>query len=427
MEAEVGGAARRAVAASRIAIATCADRPGLYPEGMLLIDALQERGVAAVPAVWDADVDWDEFDAVLIRTTEDYFRCPARFLDWARGLGDRVFNPAETVEWNLDKHYLAELHGRGIPVVATTYVAPGGSADFPPGQFVVKPTVSAGANSTAAYDESGHDAARRHVEKLHAAGRAVMLQPYCHLIDTEAETAVIFIDGELSHCMRKEPLLRVGQPPAESKTEDMSVCEPPADMLALARRAHDTAAASLGMPLYARVDMLRDSWGRPVLIELELIEPMLFLGYAPGSAGKLASAFIRRAGLMPGPAVPAPATGAFTLWASPTGLRTCSSRLSPAKLSSWHVARASVSALTWSKTRKASSARRSGWSPACPGGWPTGCAPSAGTAVRPEACSSAGSRSSTSRRLPPARSSRSARRWRRPGCSASSRRSSATR
>lgn len=302
---------------------------------MLLIDALRERGVTAVPVIWNRDVGWDDFDAVMIRTTEDYFRTPARFLDWARSLGNRLFNSPETVEWNLDKHYLAELAGHGIPVVATQYVPPGGSPEFPPGQFVVKPAVSAGANSTAAYGEADRDAARRHVEELHAAGRTVMLQPYCHLVDAEAETAVIFIDGELSHCMRKEPLLRVGQPPMESKTEDMSVHEPPASMLDLARRAHDLVAASLGVPLYARADMVRDNAGRPVLIELELIEPMLFLGHAPGSAAKLAASFVRRAGLAPEAAVPASAKTGFRLWPPPGDLGKCGSRWSPARLSCW--------------------------------------------------------------------------------------------
>jgi hypothetical protein len=381
----------------RVAIATCEDRPGLYPEGVLLIEALRAYGVIAVPAVWNADIGWDDFDAVMIRTTEDYFRSPARFLDWACKLGTRLFNSPETVEWNLDKHYLAELADHGIPVVATQYVPPGKSAEFPPGQFVVKPTVSAGANSTAAYDDTGRDAASRHVEELHAAGRTVMLQPYCHLVDTEAETAVIFIDGQLSHCMRKEPLLRVGQPPVESKTEDMSVREPPADMLDLARRAHDSATARLGVPLYARADMVRDDAGRAVLIELELIEPMLFLGHSPGSAARLAAAFVQRAGLEPQVHAPAFKTGTSTLWPPPTDLGNCSSRWSPARLSCWPKARVSACASTWSRTRTGSSVKRSGLCPACLRGWRPDCARSAGTAATREDCSSAGSRSSASR------------------------------
>jgi hypothetical protein len=367
-----------------VAIATCADRPGLYPEGVLLIEALHAHGVSAVPVIWNAGTSWDDFDAVMIRTTEDYFRSPGAFLDWARKLGTRLLNSPETVEWNLDKHYLAELADLGIPVVATQYVPPGESPEFPAGQFVVKPTVSAGANSTAAYDDTGRDAARKHVEELHAAGRTVMLQPYCHLVDTEAETAVIFIDGQLSHCMRKEPLLRVGQPPVESKTEDMSVHEPPADLLDLARRAHDTVAARLGLPLYARADMVRDNAGRPVLIELELIEPMLFLGHSPGSAARLAAAFVQRAGLASRACVPAATTGGFALWPSPTGLGRCGSRWSQARLSCWPRARGSACTLTWSKTRTGSSAKRSGSCPACLRGWRPDCARSAGTAAIPE-------------------------------------------
>lgn len=67
-----------------VAIATCADRPGLYPEGVLLIEALHALGVIAVPVIWNAGTGWDDFDAVMIRTTEDYFRSPATFLGWAQ-------------------------------------------------------------------------------------------------------------------------------------------------------------------------------------------------------------------------------------------------------------------------------------------------------------------------------------------------------
>jgi hypothetical protein len=283
----------------RVAIATCAGLPDLYYEGRLVIDALLSRGVEAAPVVWNSGCNWDAFGAVMLRTTEDYFRSPSQFLDWTRQLGTRLLNSPGVVEWNIDKHYLLELADRGISVVSTQYVAPGDYPRFPAGKFVVKPAMSAGANSTAVYDEASGDAARRHIGALHKAGRTVMLQPYYHRVDTDAETAAIFIDGQLSHCMRKEPLLRLGQPPAESRQEDMSIREPEPDMVDLARRTHAVVAAIFGVPLYARADMLRDDSGQPVIIELELVEPMLFLDFVPGSADRLATAFIQRAGLRP--------------------------------------------------------------------------------------------------------------------------------
>ena len=125
----------------------------------------------------------------------------------------------------------------------------------------------------------------------------MLIQPYCHRIDNEAETEVVFIDGEISHCMRKGPLLSLDRPIEKGpwREEDMAASAPEPDMLMLARRVHDLAAARFGFsPLYARVDAVRDDDDRPVLMELELVEPSLFLQYQQGSAARLAEALVGR-------------------------------------------------------------------------------------------------------------------------------------
>ena len=164
------------------------------------------------------------------------------------------------------------------------------------GQFVVKPAVSAGVNGTATYDQPRIPKARRHISALHAAGRAVLIQPYCHRVDSDAETGVIFIDGQVSHAVRKGPLLRIGQPPESGpwRDEDISPRHPAADVLQLARQAHACAVRRFGTPLYARADVIRDDAGAPQLLELELIEPSLFLQLQPASAAALATALHAR-------------------------------------------------------------------------------------------------------------------------------------
>jgi glutathione synthase/RimK-type ligase-like ATP-grasp enzyme len=276
-------------------LASCAALPELNDEGNILRAALGRVGVDAVPAVWNAPVNWDAFDAVIIRTTEDYFRDATRFLDWAEMLGERLFNSPEIVRWNHDKSYLAELATAGISVVSTRYVRPGQDYRFPEtNRFVVKPAVSAGANSTAVYSSADRERAHEHVGLLHEAGRTVMLQPYYRQIEVDAETAVIFIDGQLSHCMRKEPVVRQGDLPTDSRGETMSIRTPVADMLELAWRAHDLVAQRFGVPLYARVDAVRDDLGEPAVMELELIEPLLFLDFVPAAADRLALAFLAK-------------------------------------------------------------------------------------------------------------------------------------
>jgi hypothetical protein len=136
------------------------------------------------------------------------------------------------------------------------------------------------------------------VGRLHAAGRDVLVQPYYGRVDEEAETAVILIDGELSHSMRKAPLLTLDQPELDGlyREEDMSRREADSDVLELAWRAWEVTVQRFGPQLYARVDVLRSDAGEPAVLELELIEPSLFLEFAPGSAAALAAALRRRVG-----------------------------------------------------------------------------------------------------------------------------------
>jgi hypothetical protein len=281
-----------------IAIATCALHPELDAENVLLRDALQACGIDATALAWNERADWDAYDAVVVRETWDYTWELDAFLDWARAIGPRLHNGPDVIAWNADKRYLFDLERAGLPVIAGDHVPPGAGFDPPRGRFVVKPTVSAGARDTAVYDGARHDAAREHVGRLHAAGRDVLVQPYYGRVDEEAETAVVLIDGELSHSMRKGPLLALDQPDVDGlyRLEDMRRREADSDVLALARRAWEVTAERFGAPLYARVDVLRSDAGDPAVLELELIEPSLFLDHAPSSAAALAAALRRRVG-----------------------------------------------------------------------------------------------------------------------------------
>jgi glutathione synthase/RimK-type ligase-like ATP-grasp enzyme len=280
-----------------VAIATCSDLPDLDEEGRLLRDTLCAYGVDSHAAVWNEEHEWDRFAAVVLRTTWDYFRSIGEFLAWTRRIGSRLINPPSMVAWNADKLYLLELARNGIPIIPTQYVRPGEDFGLPTGQYVVKPAIGAGVNDAATYDQDRIGAALTHIRALHAAGRAVLIQPYCHRVDSEAETEVVFIDGEISHCMRKGPLLSLDRPIETGpwREEDMTARRPEPDMVMLARRVHDLAAARFGFsPLYARVDAVRDEDGRPVLMEFELVEPSLFLHYQQGSAARFAEALARR-------------------------------------------------------------------------------------------------------------------------------------
>ena len=272
----------------RVALATCDDWPELDADGPVLLQALADEGLAADVVSWDAPgVDWGAYDLVVIRCTWDYWDRHEEFLAWTRSV-PRLANSADVVAWNTDKTYLQRLADAGIPTVPTLWVAPGESLALPAYPFVVKPAVSAGARDTAAY-EPGDPAAVEHVARIHALGKTAMVQPYVQEVEGAGETSVLVFDGVVSHAARKSPVLTVGAGEAEYGGWTMSPREPSAEEVALAERAVAVVRGWGDELLYARVDVLPG----PVLLELEVTEPSLFLVHAPGSEARYAQA-VRR-------------------------------------------------------------------------------------------------------------------------------------
>ena len=269
-----------------VALATCAEVPKLDEDGPALVEALRERGVEPVAAVWDDPaVDWWRFELVVLRSTWDYAERRDEFLAWI-DLLPRVVNPPVVVRWNSDKAYLGELAAAGVPVVPTTFIEPGDALE----PFA---NISAGGRNTARYEAHELELARLHLEALHAAGRPAMVQPYLDGIDVVGEAALIWIGGEYSHAITKSALLRPGQTPGTGLflAETIATREASAAERDAAERA--LAALPLGPHAlaYARVDLLPAADG-PVVLEVELTEPSLYLGYDPAAADRFAHAIV---------------------------------------------------------------------------------------------------------------------------------------
>lgn len=286
---------------NRIALATAAAFPDLDEDGPVLIEALSRRGIEAEPAVWtDETVDWSAYELVVVRATWDYTARHHEFLAWARRVAavTRLANSADVLAWNTDKSYLRALTEAGLPVVATDWLDPGDTFAAPvQGEYVVKPTVSAGSRDTNRYRAGEHDAlAASHAGSLLAAGRSVMVQPYLHEIDTAGETALFYFAGELSHAIRKGPLLTSAMAPVDGlyKEEEVEPREPSAVEVEVAARVLDAMSAlspaHRGDLLYARVDLVPGPDG-PTLMELELTEPSMFLLYDGASGARAADRF----------------------------------------------------------------------------------------------------------------------------------------
>jgi hypothetical protein len=283
----------------RIALATAAKLPTLNDDDRLLIPALTELGFTAVPAVWDApDVCWDEYrgGAVLVRSCWDYHHRLEEFLAWVTRLeraGVPLWNPPAVLRWNSHKGYLRDLATRGVPIVPTRWLERGAPVDLARllrdagwREAVVKPAVSASAHGTWRTSVETASADQPQVDELLGAGD-VMVQPLMSEVQDPlgGEWSILFFGGRPSHAVLKRPAAGDYRVQWEFGGTTVTMAPPPR----LLADAEAVMAAVPGDPVYARVDgVARD--GRLVLMELELIEPHLFLGWDAGAPGRLAAA-----------------------------------------------------------------------------------------------------------------------------------------
>jgi glutathione synthase/RimK-type ligase-like ATP-grasp enzyme len=285
---------------ARVALAAARSFLSLGPDAPLL-PALSAAGYEAEPVAWDGDVDWGRYDAVVVRATWDYTDRLAEFLAWV----DRVArattlaNPAPVLRWNTDKRYLADLARAGIPVVPTRWIGPGDAVVLPDDldDYVVKPAVSIGSRHSARFARGDEARAVALVHRLQGEGRWAMVQPYMRRVDAQGETGVVVLDGEVSHAIRKGGVLVQGAPFDEGYALGLGQRIEPAvaaqDERELAMRTLDAVPGGARSLLYARVDMVRDDAGAPVLLELEVVEPAFFVTTSPGAAERFCRALDR--------------------------------------------------------------------------------------------------------------------------------------
>lgn len=283
-----------------VALATAADLTLPDTETEVVAAALRRDGVDAAVATWDGSFDWSSADLVVVRSTWDYVHRLDEFLAWI----DRaaavatVVNPAAVLRWNVHKRYLAELTAAGLPVVPTVLVQRGTAVDaigpLASGatDVVVKPAVSASAYGTAR-GRVDDPALAAHLRDL-VATADVLVQPLVPSVLTEGEVSLVYLGGELSHAVRK--LAKPGDYRVQQEhggTVRPHTATP--DEVAVAEAA---LAAVPGPCTYARVDVVAGPRG-PLLMEIELIEPQLFLDQAPGSASRFATALLAPGNLRP--------------------------------------------------------------------------------------------------------------------------------
>lgn len=253
--------------------------------------ALAAAGVPAQARAWDdPSVDWAAARAVIIRATWNYIHNHETFLAWAERCAGAtaLWNPLPAVRWNIHKKYLVELAERGLPVVPTRLVPRGPDVSLADivgawQDVVIKPAVSAGSFGTIRVTRERFAEGQRHLEQW-AATRDMLVQPYQTSVESHGERACVWIDGAFTHAIRKNPRLAA---------DDEHV----SDALPIAAEERATAERILAaVPwrlLYARIDLARGVDGQPTLMELELIEPSLFLDRSAEACAAMAAAIAR--------------------------------------------------------------------------------------------------------------------------------------
>ena len=279
----------------RIALATYSKHPGLYAEEQQLISLFAKHGIEARAEVWsDAAVDWRSYDVVVLRSTWDYFkRFPEfrRWLDTMKDWGVRLLNPLPLVEWNLDKMYLRELEQAGVRIIPAAFFEQGESLDLTAlvadrgwSRVILKPSISGGAYETYLFEGSQAGQYQAKAEAILKECGA-LVQPYFPEIEIEGECSLLFFGGIFAFGVLKSPAPKDFRVQFEhgGTFRRFSPDE------ALIKTAQAILAKLPAAASYARVDGVRRA-GEFYLMEVELIEPYLYLAVAPEMAERVVDA-----------------------------------------------------------------------------------------------------------------------------------------
>jgi glutathione synthase/RimK-type ligase-like ATP-grasp enzyme len=288
----------------KVLLAACEALPQGDGDDEVLLHALRDVGCEADWIVWsDPAAPIADADLVILRATWDYDGRRDQFLAWCESL-PLLRNAPAIARWNTDKAYLLDLAAAGLQIVPTELVAPGADARWPDTEFVVKPSVGAGSRGAQRFAAGDAAAAGAHLTKLHARGKAALVQPYQSTVDADGETAVVFIAGQYSHAFVKGPLLVPDAGLHDSglyAPETLHADDPGPELRKFAEDAIDAGAEVLGIRreelLYARVDVVRGADDSPLLLELEVTEPSLGFEFGgPAAARRMADAARAAAG-----------------------------------------------------------------------------------------------------------------------------------
>lgn len=268
---------------------------GFVIDDALAHEPLAELGWRVSPLSWkQTGIPWNDFDAVIIRSTWDYPEDVNFFLEVLEEISSvsSLANPMSLVRWNLAKTYLRDLEHQGIRLVPTTWANKIDEASlmachglFNSDEIVVKPVIGANGEDTFRISDSGSARDLSDIIKRFQ-GRACMVQRFMPDILTEGEYSLFYFGCEFSHAILKTPAASEFRSQEERGARIQSVV--PEELLLV--RGQQVLNTITPAPLYARIDFVRDAEGEFVVMELELIEPSLYLRMHPLASARFARA-----------------------------------------------------------------------------------------------------------------------------------------
>jgi glutathione synthase/RimK-type ligase-like ATP-grasp enzyme len=292
----------RRICLSKVAFITASNMPKPDLETTGLVARLSALGCEAAQLTWDSEVDWSGYDLIVLRTPWDYVERLQEFLTWIRRVDKttKLLNPAATIEWNVHKRYLLELQASGVPVVPTTMLTQADQpsiaallAQFAGSDVVAKPAIGIGAIG-ALRCTADNPTMLDHIATLLANGD-VLIQPFLEEVERAGEVSLIYVNGEYSHAVRKLPK------PGDYRVQDHhgGTVEPYEPTKLERSTAEQALKVAPNRTLYARIDLVQNK-GRPVVMELELIEPELFLRFSDAGMNEYIAAVSAAAITAPG-------------------------------------------------------------------------------------------------------------------------------
>jgi glutathione synthase/RimK-type ligase-like ATP-grasp enzyme len=279
-----------------VTLLTYEKQPELTPDDQLLQQALERKGVRVRVSPWsDASTVWGNSTVTMFRSTWDYFHRTTEFEGWLRRVeqSTSLVNDCDLVRWNMHKRYIADIERRGVAVVPTIFLKRKEPQDLMEvcrsrgwSEIVIKPCVAGSAFGARKFKLGGAaDEGCSYLKEL-VLERDTMIQPFMNEVESAGERSLVFIDGGFSHAARKAPF---SAGPAGGQSLE-TVHHADAEEIAFGRRVLDTLPSE---PVYARVDIV-PAEGRMLVMEVELIEPVLFFRFAPLAADALAEVLVRK-------------------------------------------------------------------------------------------------------------------------------------